>query len=220
MFPKPFTILLSSLLVFAACSTGADFATPPTLLPSSSAPPTTVATHPLVGSDWLVAGLQNLDAVTPPPNEVTLTFDPDQKFGGNAGCNGYGAQWVWGTATEPIVVADWAITEMACEENSDWFAFLEALASSPLTVSGGGDLLTQLTADDGTIILLEPVAGFTWTDLVGMAEDQAKETTESADYVFRVVSRDGEAYAVTADYRQDRVNADIVDGGVTKITVG
>jgi hypothetical protein len=53
-----------------------------------------------------------------------------------------------------------------------------------------------------------------------MAEDQAKETTESADYVFRVVSRDGEAYPVTADYRQDRVNADIVDGVVTKITVG
>lgn len=56
--------------------------------------------------------------------------------------------------------------------------------------------------------------------LVGLSESEAVDTAKANGWESRVVSRDGEALAVTTDYRMDRVNLTIVDGVVTKSAVG
>jgi hypothetical protein len=56
--------------------------------------------------------------------------------------------------------------------------------------------------------------------LVGMPVAQAEAATTEAGYVFRVVSVDGEAGPVTMDYREDRINVDVEDDTVVRVTIG
>ena len=56
--------------------------------------------------------------------------------------------------------------------------------------------------------------------LVGMTEEDATTAITLAQWTARVVARDGEQFAVTMDYRTDRVNLEIVDGVVTAATIG
>jgi len=56
--------------------------------------------------------------------------------------------------------------------------------------------------------------------LVGSSEAEATEAAKSKGWDVRVVSRDGEDFPVTMDYRGDRVNLTIVDDVVTASTVG
>ncbi len=56
--------------------------------------------------------------------------------------------------------------------------------------------------------------------LVGSSEAEATEAALSKGWDVRVVSRDGEDFPITMDYRGDRVNLTIVDDVVTVSTVG
>lgn len=56
--------------------------------------------------------------------------------------------------------------------------------------------------------------------LIGLSESAALDTAKANGWEVRVVSRDGEDFAVTEDYRMDRVNLTIVDDMVTASTVG
>ena len=55
---------------------------------------------------------------------------------------------------------------------------------------------------------------------VGMMEAEATAAIEAAGGSVRVVSRDGEDFPVTMDYRFDRVNLSIVEGIVTEASIG
>ncbi len=56
--------------------------------------------------------------------------------------------------------------------------------------------------------------------LVGKTEDQATSEIESASHEVRVVSRDGQQFPATRDYRGERVNLTIDNGVVTAATIG
>jgi len=56
--------------------------------------------------------------------------------------------------------------------------------------------------------------------LVGSSEAEALELAKTNGWEARVVSRDGEDFPITMDYRGDRVNLTIVDDVVTASTVG
>lgn len=56
--------------------------------------------------------------------------------------------------------------------------------------------------------------------LEGFDESAAEACVAEANLIWRVVARDGEYFAVTADYSPQRVNAVIEQGVVTEITVG
>lgn len=56
--------------------------------------------------------------------------------------------------------------------------------------------------------------------LVGMSEESAIEGAESFGYSVRVVERDGEFFAVTEDYRTDRINVVINNGVVASASIG
>lgn len=56
--------------------------------------------------------------------------------------------------------------------------------------------------------------------LIGLPEADAVAAVEAAGFEARIVARDGEYFAVTADYRVDRVNLEIVDEVITAASIG
>ena len=56
--------------------------------------------------------------------------------------------------------------------------------------------------------------------LVGLSVAEAEKATTDAGFVFRVVSEDGEPKPVTMDYREDRINAEVEDDEVVRVTIG
>lgn len=56
--------------------------------------------------------------------------------------------------------------------------------------------------------------------LVGVGEQEAIDSIIANGFSYRVVSRDGEDFAVTMDYRVDRINLTTVKLIVTEVSVG
>jgi len=56
--------------------------------------------------------------------------------------------------------------------------------------------------------------------LVGMKEAEAEGCATQLDWGYRVVSRDGEDFPVTFDYRLDRVSVTIKNGLISRVDVG
>jgi len=56
--------------------------------------------------------------------------------------------------------------------------------------------------------------------LIGMSEGQAEECAMNLDWGFRVEQRDAEMFALTRDYRIDRVTVTVMSGFITKVDVG
>jgi hypothetical protein len=71
--------------------------------------------------------------------------------------------------------------------------------------------------DDGGVAVISDAMAAT---LTGLGEGEAAALAETNQWEFRVVERDGELLAGTADYRTDRVNVVVTDGIVTSVFVG
>jgi hypothetical protein len=53
-----------------------------------------------------------------------------------------------------------------------------------------------------------------------MSEKQAEECANSLEWIFRVGQRDDEMFAMTRDYRMNRVTVTVMLGVVTRVDVG
>ena len=56
--------------------------------------------------------------------------------------------------------------------------------------------------------------------LIGLTESDAESCATSLGWAFRVGERDGESFAVTADYSQQRVTVSVAKNLVTTVAVG
>jgi len=56
--------------------------------------------------------------------------------------------------------------------------------------------------------------------LVGLPEADAERCATDLGWAWRVGERDGEAFALTADWSPSRVTVTVIDGAVTAIVVG
>ena len=56
--------------------------------------------------------------------------------------------------------------------------------------------------------------------LIGFTESDAESCATSLGWVFRVGERDGESFALTADYSQQRVTVSVTNDLVTAVVVG
>jgi len=74
----------------------------------------------------------------------------------------------------------------------------------------------QINAADKTIGISAARAN----TLIGMGEGDAESCAVQMDWGYRVVSRDGEDYAATRDYRLDRVSVTINSGLISRVDVG
>lgn len=56
--------------------------------------------------------------------------------------------------------------------------------------------------------------------LIGLTEDEARKVTAERGWALRVAMRDGEAFMLTTDYREDRVNLTVEKNTVTSVQIG
>jgi hypothetical protein len=56
--------------------------------------------------------------------------------------------------------------------------------------------------------------------LIGMKEGEAESCAAQLEWIYRVVSRDGEDFPATLDYRLDRVSVTIKNGVISRVDVG
>lgn len=89
--------------------------------------------------------------------------------------------------------------------------------------NGEGDADTGTTASicpqpDGADAAMITVARASM--LIGLSEDEAEQCATSLGWGWRVGERDGEVFAVTADWSPSRVTVTVADGSVTAVVVG
>ena len=80
--------------------------------------------------------------------------------------------------------------------------------SGPTNEGGGGTAPVQIITQENA------------NTLVGLSETDATKAVESKGWVVRIGSRDGENFALTMDYRPDRVTLTVVSDKVTAATPG
>ena len=56
--------------------------------------------------------------------------------------------------------------------------------------------------------------------LIGMNITEAEQRAHTAGFTLRIVERDGESFAITMDYRTDRVDVKVTNDIITEYSVG
>lgn len=189
--------------------------------------------HPLEATSWTLAesslSSQDLGALG-----ITADFFTDQ-VSGQAPVNRYFAGYT--TEGESIEFEEIGSTMMAGEPalmaaESAYFELLGTvttfeLAGDTLSLKADGqEVLGYVTATEANAAAggqatagggdINALAG----TLVGMTVAEAEKATTDAGFTFRVTSEDGEPKPVTMDYREDRINAEIEDDEVVRVTIG
>lgn len=102
--------------------------------------------------------------------------------------------------------------------------FLSACVTTPTGLTGPcplAPLITSTSDDDmnwfeETAVIVDDYG----QQLVGFDESVAENCVENSGFGWRVVARDGEFFAVTADYSPQRLNAVIENSVVTEMSAG
>ena len=201
-------LLVAVVLVLSACSSSGT----PDASPSPSPAVVPMALEP--GVEWVLVAPASITG------DVTIRFDADQ-VSGQAPVNRYFGPF---TASEDgsLEFGALARTEMAgppelMRAEEEYFALLDRVTAFDadevqLTLRTGGEMLLSFAQPDSPAVF-----GRT---LVGMRVKKARAAAEAEGYDFRIVSVDGESKPVTMDYNPQRLNATVVDGRVTEVTVG
>ncbi|MEE9415254.1 MAG: META domain-containing protein [Acidimicrobiales bacterium] len=199
--------------------------------PGDEGPPT--VSNDLVGTRWLVSHIviSGGEKQTQPPGEpATIEFDAGT-ISGLLGCNQYGVSWD-SIAVDQLVISDDArSTEMACAGAQDWFDLTELLVQMTDWSIAGDTLILSDSLDNSIVATTgngdgeaDAQPGLVETDLtqqlIGLTEAAAGELADAAGRPWRVVSRDGEDFAVTLDYSEDRLNFTVVDDKVVNVEIG
>lgn len=202
---KAIGVMGALVLALAACSS-------PSPQPSPSATEVPQALAP--GAEWVLVGPAAI------VGDVTISFDADE-VSGQAPVNRYFGPFTAGDDGS-LTFGPLARTEMAGppELMRSEDAYFELLGR--VTAFDADEVqLTLRTADETLLSFAQPdspaVFGRT---LVGLRVKKARAQATAEGYDFRVVSVDGVSKPVTMDYNPQRLNATVVDGVVTEVTVG
>jgi heat shock protein HslJ len=189
--------------------------------------------NPLEATSWALteSSLSSQDLGT---MGITADFFTDQ-MSGQAPVNSYFTDYT--TDGEKIRFGEIGSTRMAGDPTlmaaeTAYFQLLGSVTSFVVTPekltlkAGAQDVLGYVPADQaGSSTDVQGAAGGEDINalagtLVGMSAADAEKATTDAGYVFRVTSVDGEPKAVTMDYREDRINAELESDKVVRVTIG
>jgi len=189
--------------------------------------------HPLESTSWALTesslSSQDLGSLG-----ITADFFKEQ-MSGQAPVNSYFADYT--TEGETIEFGEIGQTMMAGEPKlmtaeSAYFELLGSVTTFELTPekltlkAGAQEVLGYVPAGQaGSSTDVQGAAGGEDINalaptLVGLSVADAEKATTDAGLTFRVVSVDGEPKPVTMDYRDDRINAEVEDDEVVRVTVG
>jgi hypothetical protein len=101
----------------------------------------------------------------------------------------------------PLMLASTLVTITACAESASESA---VVAECPQADAADATAITQERADM----------------LIGLTESDAESCATSLGWAFRVGERDGESFALTADYSLQRVTVSVTKDLVTAVAVG
>jgi heat shock protein HslJ len=229
------TAALAALLMVGSLGACADYTT--TGVPSEEEAVNEEVTmeegNPLEATSWALTesslSSQDLGSMA-----ITADFFTDQ-MSGRAPVNSYFTDYtVEGEEIEfgPIGSTMMAGDEKLMTAEAAYFELLGTVTTFTVTT----DTLT-LKAEDQEVLTYVPadqagsstdVEGATGGEdinalagtLVGMSAADAEKATTDAGFVFRVTSEDGKPNAVTMDYRDDRINAEVEDDEVVRVSIG
>ncbi|MEZ5218493.1 MAG: hypothetical protein R2705_23645 [Ilumatobacteraceae bacterium] len=117
-----------------------------------------------------------------------------------------GGLWIVPAVTDEYLIVDPAMDAPAIEEPAMVEPGVEDVAPAPAP---------ETPASPGAEITDDQASA-----LVGLSEDEARKVAEGNGWDVRVVARDGEQFAVTADYSTSRVNLTVDAGTVTSVSIG
>ena len=86
-----------------------------------------------------------------------------------------------------------------------------------------GDVLNTGTAKGDcpvTIAKEETITESRGSQLMGMTEEAAEVCAAANSWLYRVGERDGEQFALTRDYRTNRVTVSVVSGTISSVAIG
>jgi heat shock protein HslJ len=229
------TTALAALLMVGSLGACADYTT--TGVPSGEEAANEAVKmeegHPLESTSWALTesslSSQDLGSLG-----ITANFFKDQ-MSGQAPVNSYfvdytteGESIEFGAIGSTMMAGDPAL--MAAE--SAYFELLGTVTAFTLTPekltlkAGEQEVLGYVPADQaGSSTDVQSAAGGDDINalagtLVGMSVAEAEKATTDAGFTFRITSEDGKPNAVTMDYREDRINAEVEDDEVVRVTIG
>jgi heat shock protein HslJ len=225
------TTALAALLMVGSLGACAEYTT--TGVPSEEEAAAEEVTmeegNPLEATSWALteSSLSSQDLTT---LGITADFFAEQ-MSGQAPVNNYFTDYT--VEGESIEFGEIGQTMMAgepamMEAESAYFELLGTVTTFELTgdtlvlKAGEEEVLTYATtttvgaASGGGASDINALAG----TLVGMSVAEAEKATTDAGFTFRVVSEDGQPKPVTMDYREDRINAEVEDDEVVRVTIG
>lgn len=110
---------------------------------------------PAVTGEWRLVSYGDASRQVPalPGVEAYLSFGENGQFGGNVGCNGFGAEY---TVRGAEIALDGIVsTMMYCESTAaQESGVLGVLSNGPLKFDLDGDTLTLISADGASVIVL------------------------------------------------------------------
>lgn len=189
--------------------------------------------HPLEATSWALTesslSSQDLGSLG-----ITADFFADQ-MSGQAPVNRYFTDYT--TEGDSIEFGEIGSTMMAGDPalmtaESAYFELLGTVTAFTLTPekltlkAGAQEVLAYVPADQaGSSTDVQSAAGGEDINalagtLVGMSVAEAEKATTDAGFTFRITSVDGEPKPVTMDYREDRINAEVEDDEVVRVTIG
>ena len=187
--------------------------------------------NPLDATSWALTG-SSLSAQDLGTMGVTADFFAEQ-MSGQGPVNNYFTDYT--VEGESIDFGEIGSTRMAgepamMEAETAYFELLGTVTSFELSgdelvlKADAQEVLTYVAADqagsstdvEGATGDINALAG----TLVGMEVAAAEKATTDAGFVFRVTSVDGDPRPVTMDYREDRINAEVEDDKVVRVTIG
>jgi len=225
------TTALAALLMVGSLGACAEYTT--TGVPSdeeaAAAEVTMEEGNPLEATSWTLteSSLSSQDLTT---MGITADFFAEQ-MSGQGPVNNYFTDYT--VEGESIEFGEIGQTMMAgepamMEAESAYFELLGTVTTFELTgdmlvlKAGEQEVLTYATtttvgaASGGGASDINALAG----TLVGMSVAEAEKATTDAGFTFRVTSEDGQPKPVTMDYREDRINAEVEDDEVVRVTIG
>jgi heat shock protein HslJ len=105
--------------------------------------------------EWSLVSYGNASAPTPalPNVETSINFGGDGQFGGNVGCNSFGAEY--SVSGDKITFGSVLSTMMFCEDiNEQESTVLSIFSDKTLTIESDGTTLTLTSADGASVIVL------------------------------------------------------------------
>jgi hypothetical protein len=205
-------ILVASVLLFVTgCSSASERTTLPGPLPSSS--PTLPGGMKVIGPVMLdendttasvVAGRDTVVFDLPEPADWTASITPQDLATFEAGSDD--STMVSNPALYPLKEGE--VTVVLTNSAGRKLQYVITIA-----VPGGGEPVDTI---EKTAAASEAF-GMT---VLGMFEVDAVDAIESSGRVARIAERDGEDFALTADYNPDRLNLIVITGLVSSVYVG